>query len=236
MHSFTFFPSANGEPNPHSSEGMPVMSTISWTPEEDTVLQEGIRQYGQEWNTVSDVCLPHRSPEECMHRWNIRARGNMPKVRRKNSWTPEEDKLLLSGYKMHPKQWAKIATMIPGRTNHQVKQRWNYVLNSDIRNGPWSSEEDQLLLQGFEQFGKQWAKICELIPGRTNIQCRNRWKDVLDPSIRNDPWSQEEEMILEDAYSQFGNRWAKIALMLPGRTGLQCRDRYTRRCSDKRKR
>lgn len=148
---------------------------------------------------------------------------------KKSMWTAQEDEMLIKAYTMFPKQWVKISSMLPGRTNQQVKQRWSYVLNKDIKNGSWSEEEDRLLAEGYSIFGKQWAKIAQHIPGRTNIQCRNRWKDVLDPSIRTAPWSFEEDEILLRGYSQLGNRWTKIASLIPGRTGLQCRDRFLRR-------
>jgi hypothetical protein len=46
----------------------------------------------------------------------------------------------------------------------------------------------------------------------------NRWHNQLDPSIRKDPWTEEEERILKESHEKFGNKWAEIAKMLPGRT------------------
>ncbi|GMF26198.1 unnamed protein product [Phytophthora lilii] len=40
----------------------------------------------------------------------------------------------------------------------------------------------------------------------------------LDPAIRKEPWSAEEERILKELHDKFGNKWAEIAKMLPGRT------------------
>ncbi|KAJ8523591.1 hypothetical protein ON010_g17527 [Phytophthora cinnamomi] len=41
---------------------------------------------------------------------------------------------------------------------------------------------------------------------------------TLDPAIRKEPWSPDEERILRDLHDKFGNKWAEIAKMLPGRT------------------
>lgn len=45
-----------------------------------------------------------------------------------------------------------------------------------------------------------------------------RWHNQLDPAIRKEPWSEDEERILRESHEQFGNKWAEIAKMLPGRT------------------
>ena len=47
---------------------------------------------------------------------------------------------------------------------------------------------------------------------------RFRWHNQLDPAIRKEPWTAEEERILKELHDKFGNKWADIAKLLPGRT------------------
>jgi hypothetical protein len=50
--------------------------------------------------------------------------------------------------------------------------------------GRWTNAEDIQLIQAVKQFGRQWHKVADLLPGRTDDQCAKRWREKLDPSIR----------------------------------------------------
>ena len=58
--------------------------------------------------------------------------------------------------------------------------------------GPWSPQEDAQLTELVKQYGgKHWARIASLLPGRTGKQCRERWCNNLDPSLKKGAWSAE---------------------------------------------
>lgn len=93
------------------------------------------------------------------------------------------------------------------------------MLNPSLIKGPWTPEEDKLVLLLVEKNGPQkWTSIADNLPGRIGKQCRERWHNHLNPKIKKENWSNEEEWTLFLQHWKIGNKWAEIAKVLDGRT------------------
>ena len=91
----------------------------------------------------------------------------------------------------------------------------------------FSEQEDQQLFQLVQVYGdKDWDLISRLMVTRNSRQCRERYTNYLNPSIRNDPWSEDEDSLLLSKYQEFGCKWVKISHFFPHRTDSQLKNRF----------
>ncbi|KAF9661236.1 hypothetical protein SADUNF_Sadunf19G0047300 [Salix dunnii] len=85
--------------------------------------------------------------------------------------------------------------------------------------GHWRPAEDAKLKELVVQYGPQnWNLIAENLEGRSGKSCRLRWFNQLDPRINRRAFTDEEEERLLVAHRLYGNKWAMIARLFPGRT------------------
>jgi hypothetical protein len=105
--------------------------------------------------------------------------------------------------------------VFPGKTGQQVAERWDKVLNPSLTKGSWTREEDQIIIDFVRENGsKRWQKVSTLLPGRIGKQCRERWRNHLDPAVDHSPWTVDEDNRLRALHQEFGNQWVKIAALM----------------------
>jgi hypothetical protein len=87
----------------------------------------------------------------------------------------------------------------------------------------WTEEEDELLrkLVDASRGTINWTIIADMVPGRDNIQCRQRWVMVLDK------WTPEEDAKLTKAVKEgHVDNWDTVASMFPRRTKKRCQKQW----------
>ncbi|KAG0526651.1 hypothetical protein BDA96_06G164000 [Sorghum bicolor] len=89
-----------------------------------------------------------------------------------------------------------------------------------LKKGPWTPEEDKILVNHIQSFGHSNWRALPKQAGllRCGKSCRLRWINYLRPDIKRGNFSKEEEDAIITLHEQLGNRWSAIAARLPGRT------------------
>jgi hypothetical protein len=97
----------------------------------------------------------------------------------KVKFTPIEDIILKELVAFFGDDWNSIARQMPNRTIRQCRERWLYFLAPSVINGPWSLDEDTLLLEKFGEFGSKWKNLTQFFPGRTEVNIKNHHATLL---------------------------------------------------------
>jgi pre-mRNA-splicing factor CDC5/CEF1 len=97
-----------------------------------------------------------------------------------------------------------------------------------VKGGPWKNTEDEVLKAAVMKYGKnQWARVASLLNRKSPKQCKARWYEWIDPSIKKTEWTREEEEKLLHLAKLFPTQWKTIAPIV-GRTATQCLEHYER--------
>ncbi|KAG6003066.1 Pre-mRNA-splicing factor cef1 [Claviceps maximensis] len=95
-----------------------------------------------------------------------------------------------------------------------------------VKGGVWTNIEDEILKASVSKYGlNQWARVSSLLARKTPKQCKARWNEWLDPSIKKIEWSKDEDEKLLHLAKIMPTQWRTIAPIV-GRTANQCLERY----------
>lgn len=166
------------------------------------------------------VSRPDNSTEKFVHFQNPNNQSfSLKKVKAtKIIWTKEEDKILENLVEEYQGRcWKKVSSSIPGKTPIQCLHRWNKMLKPGIIKGPWTLEEDRMLINYVSFYGAHnFSECSKFIIGRNNKQCRERWFNVLNPKVVKGEWKLEEDYLIFKLYSVYGGKWIRFTPLFKG--------------------
>ncbi|KAG6919596.1 hypothetical protein DXG01_004260 [Tephrocybe rancida] len=115
--------------------------------------------------------------------------------------------------------------VVPETGSNPSPKRWLHSLSPTIKKSAWTSAEDDLLVSLYNAHGTKWSTIARGIPGRTDDACSKRYREALDPALKKDEWTLEEDKRLMELFAEVGGKWGQVGQELQ-RSGLGCRNRH----------
>nr|GMC70575.1 transcription factor GAMYB [Ipomoea batatas] len=100
-----------------------------------------------------------------------------------------------------------------------------------LKKGPWTAAEDAILMEYVKKHGEGNWNAVQRNSGlmRCGKSCRLRWANHLRPNLRKGAFSPEEERLIVELHAKLGNKWARMAAQLPGRTDNEIKNYWNTR-------
>ncbi|TMW63743.1 hypothetical protein Poli38472_002684 [Pythium oligandrum] len=146
-----------------------------WSKHEDESLRLAVERSGERnWKAIAEQ-VPGRNHTQCLQRWTKVLKPGLIK----GHWDPEEDAKLRELVAEGKRNWGQVASLIPGRTSKQCRERWCNHLDPNINKGAYTEEEDRIILEMQARLGNRWSIIAQQLKGRTEDAVKIRWKSLM---------------------------------------------------------
>ncbi|RUP48888.1 Homeodomain-like protein [Jimgerdemannia flammicorona] len=143
----------------------------TWLPEEEKRLLNAVQIDKLSWASVAER-VGTRNQWQCRFKYLSLTQSN-PNDR----FTDDEDKVILDTFKRYPNDWKAISLEVKKMTG--IKRlpkhcRAHYDLELDPRlvKGPWTAQEDKIIVDAYNRYGPKVAMISQLLPnyrGRARV-------------------------------------------------------------------
>ena len=165
-----------------------------FTSDEDQRLKDLVHEYGENsWEEVAEQ-MPGRNVRQCKDRWT---RYLSPSVN-KSKWTNEEEKLLIKLVKDLNFKWVQISKHFKGRTDNQIKNKWNTLKKYVHIKKQSKGKRKQIKVQKIEEFP------IEADEKQSEDECKDT--DSVQDAKMIKFLSSIESCDLEDIFSQGDNQ------------------------------
>jgi hypothetical protein len=91
-------------------------------------------------------------------------------------------------------------------------------------------EDTQLMNLVMSLGTNSWEEIVKHFPNRNLRQVRERYTHYLSCPNNFNPWTDYEDMLLQQKVFEYGNKWTKLQFFFPGRSDIRIKARWGQLC------
>jgi hypothetical protein len=192
---------------------------------DDEIVYPNILMYQNSSKTCSIMNNSIQKQENSSENINFTENKNEDFESDNQSWTCEEDKLLLSLVEnSYGKNWKKICLQFR-KSAQQCSYRFNKLMSS-INNKKWTRNDDIKLIEIAESLNKNWPLISKHFANRSIIELEERYEMKLDPTKKRGKFEKHEDELILAMYEKLGNKWEEIAKHIPNRHHSMIKNRF----------
>ncbi|PPR98256.1 hypothetical protein GOBAR_AA22411 [Gossypium barbadense] len=183
-----------------------------WTEEEDAKILAYVSKHGTgNWTAVPKKAGLRRCGKSCRLRWTNYLRPDL----KRESFTPQEEELIIRLHAALGSRWSIIAQQLPGRTDNDVKNYWNTKLRKKLS----EMGIDPVTHKPFSQVLADYGNIGGLLKSRTRIGSLNR--DMKNSFMIKPEPHPPQPAIATEGFSNINNSRVMTTMASPGIEPIQ---------------
>ncbi|KAG7563893.1 Myb domain [Arabidopsis suecica] len=176
-----------------------------WTEEEDAKILAYVAIHGVgNWSLIPKKAGLNRCGKSCRLRWTNYLRPDL----KHDSFSPQEEELIIECHKIIGSRWSSIARKLPGRTDNDVKNHWNTKLKKKLMKmgiDPVTHKPVSQVLSEFRNISGHGNASFKTEPSNNSIltQSNSAWEMMRNTTTNHESYYNSSMMFTNSASSEF---------------------------------
>ncbi|CAL9248266.1 unnamed protein product [Arabidopsis halleri] len=176
-----------------------------WTEEEDAKILAYVAIHGVgNWSLIPKKAGLNRCGKSCRLRWTNYLRPDL----KHDSFSPQEEELIIECHRIIGSRWSSIARKLPGRTDNDVKNHWNTKLKKKLMKmgiDPVTHKPVSQVLSEFRNISGHGNASFKTEPSNNSIltQSNSAWEMMRNTTTNHESYYNSPMMFTNSASSEF---------------------------------